>query len=136
MSELKETEMQKLTVQAMPGEQPGLNGQTSPANAPDRATLVQPAELAAIAKLVRDTANRYEGQNLNLLALLRLIEALHQEIRDELFQKSLPDNRQALYAMLRDIETSGGWPYIHRMKLQAFLAALSAEPEAEADQKP
>ena len=120
MSELKEIQV----------EHSGLNGHQSPngSNSPD---LAQTSDLEAIAKLVRDTASRYEGQNLNLLALLRTIEALHQEIRDELFQKSLPDNRQALYAMLRDIESSGGWPYIHRMKLQAFLAALNAEPEPE-----
>ena len=120
MSELKEIQVE-----------PGLNGHPSSADGSNSPDLVQASDLEAIAKLVRETASRYEGQNLNLLALLRMIEALHQEIRDELFQKSLPDNRQALYAMLRDIEASGGWPYIHRMKLQAFLAALNAEPEPE-----
>ncbi|MBD3883171.1 hypothetical protein IFO70_15505 [Phormidium tenue FACHB-886] len=81
--------------------------------------------------LIRTTAQTCKGQNLKLLALLRLIESLHQEIRDGLFQESLPENRQALYALLRDIEADGGWPYIHRMKLQAFLANLLEEPEEE-----
>jgi hypothetical protein len=62
-----------------------------------------------------------------LLALLRTLERLHQEIRDSFFQDALPDNRQALYNLLRDIETSGGWPYIHRMKLQSLLKQLSTE---------
>jgi hypothetical protein len=81
-----------------------------------------PSKLEAIATLVASTAQQHQGQSLELLALLRLLEALHQEIRDGLFQRSLPDNRQALYALLRDIESEGGWPYIHRMKLQEFLA--------------
>jgi hypothetical protein len=134
MSELKETKVQKPETQETQGEQLGLNHQQLPTNDLNRIDSAQIADLEAIAKLVRDTANQYEGQTLNLLALLRMIEALHQEIRDELFQKSLPDNRQALYALLRDIEASGGWPYIHRMKLQAFLAALTTEPEEEATQ--
>lgn len=86
-------------------------------------------DLETISTLVRATAHRYGQQSRNLLALLRLLEALHHEIRDGLFQDSLPDNRQALYALLRDIETGGGWPYIHRMKLQAFLSSLPPEPE-------
>jgi hypothetical protein len=88
-------------------------------------------ELEAIATLVHETAQHYRGKSSELLALLRLLEALHQEIRDDLFQKSLPDNRQALYALLRDIETEGGWPYIHRMKLQAFLSNLLMQPGEE-----
>jgi hypothetical protein len=87
------------------------------------------ADLDSIAKLVRSTAQTHKGQSHELLALLRVLEAIHQEIRDGLFQDSLPDNRQALYALLRDIETDGGWPYIHRMKLQAFLSQLPQDLE-------
>lgn len=86
-------------------------------------------DLDSIAKLVRATAQTYKGQSHELLALLRVLEAIHQEIRDGLFQDSLPDNRQALYALLRDIENDGGWPYIHRMKLQAFLSQLPQDLE-------
>ena len=85
------------------------------------------AEMEEVATQVRSIAQRHQRQSRELLALLRLLEALHCEIRDGLFQESLPDNRQALYALLRDIETGGGWPYIHRMKLQAFLTQLSQE---------
>lgn len=104
-------------------------------------------ELQAIAGMVRDAAKSCQGNSLRLLALLRLLESLHQEIRDGIFQDSLPDNRQALYNLLKDIETAGGWPYIHRMKLQLLLknfpeasetdvlTALFSEPPQPVEQK-
>ena len=88
-------------------------------------------ELEGIAASVWRVARQRQGQSIEILAVLRLLEHLHQEIRDSLFQDSLPDNRQALYALLRDIEQSGGWPYIHRMKLQAFLKSTLAPPATE-----
>ncbi|WP_421658567.1 hypothetical protein [Leptothermofonsia sp. ETS-13] len=80
---------------------------------------------------IRELAEGQGGDSLALLALLRLLEGLHQEIRDNLFQDSLPDNRQALYNLLRDIETTGGWPYIHKMKLQALLTNLQSPQDGE-----
>ena len=101
----------------------------SPAHVSQTSELLDAKSLGleAIADLVHTTAQRCQGKSSDLLAILRLLEALHQEIRDDLFQKSLPDNRQALYALLRDIETEGGWPYIRRMKLQSFLSNLVTE---------
>lgn len=64
---------------------------------------------------------------LKLLEILRKLEDLHQKIRDTLFQEALPDNRQALYVMLRDIEANGGWPYIYRTKLSELLEQLAQE---------
>jgi hypothetical protein len=87
------------------------------------------AALGEIAAMTRTVAQTQQGRSLELLALLRVLEGLHQEIRDSFFQEALPDNRQALYALLRDIELSGGWPYIHRMKLQALLVNLLSESE-------
>jgi hypothetical protein len=84
-------------------------------------------KLQTIAQITQDLAETIQGDSLALLALLRTLERLHQEIRDSFFQDALPDNRQALYNLLRDIETSGGWPYIHRMKLQSLLKQLSTE---------
>ncbi|MBD1995799.1 hypothetical protein H6G00_04045 [Leptolyngbya sp. FACHB-541] len=84
-------------------------------------------ELEAIAAFVLREADRCQGDGRSLLALLRLLEALHREIRDGLFQESLPDNRQALYALLKDMEAEGGWPYIHRMKLKEILVNLLKE---------
>lgn len=85
------------------------------------------SELEAIAALVLREAERCQGDGRSLLALLRLLESLHREIRDGLFQESLPVNRQALYALLKDMEAEGGWPYIHRMKLREILVNLLQE---------
>lgn len=89
------------------------------------------SQMQAIATAVRVLAQCYQGDSLALVALLRRLEELHREIREGLFQASLPDNRQTLYALIKDIETEGGWPYIERMKLQSLLANLLAEGEKE-----
>ncbi|XGV99692.1 MAG: hypothetical protein ACAF41_12235 [Leptolyngbya sp. BL-A-14] len=80
------------------------------------------SKLQAVSEAIRNLAHSRAEDNLALLLLLRTLEGLHQEIRDSLFQASLPDSRQALYSLLKDIEASGGWPYIHRMKLRSLLA--------------
>jgi len=95
-----------------------------------RSTQLQ-ADLENIATSVRSIAQQHSRQSQDLLALLRLLEGLHKEVRDGLFQDSLPDNRQALYALLRDIEVGGGWPYINRMRLQAFLSQIPDEPMSD-----
>lgn len=74
---------------------------------------------------LRLVANHHQGDCLALLELLRTLEQLHREICESLFLESLPSNRQALYNLLRDIETSGGWPYIQRIKLRSLLDVLS-----------
>lgn len=84
-------------------------------------------KLQAITVEVQDATQACQGNVTLLLALLRQLESLHKEIRDGIFQDSLPDNRQRLYSLLKDIESEGGWPYIERMRLQAFLVNLSAE---------
>ncbi|MFM7448640.1 MAG: hypothetical protein ACKO24_08595 [Leptolyngbyaceae cyanobacterium] len=84
-------------------------------------------DLEAITQNIRALAQGYQGNCLALLGLLRALETLHLEIRDTLFQESLPDNRQALYHLLRDIELSGGWPYIQRMRLQELLKQFGSE---------
>ncbi len=90
-------------------------------------------KLQAIATAVHDACQVCQGDTIGLLALLRQLEQLHREIRDGAFQQSLPDNRQALYSLLKDIESLGGWPYIERMRLQAFLANLAQEANVEND---
>lgn len=87
-------------------------------------------ELQAIATAVRALAVTWQSDTIELLALLRGLESLHREIRDSMFQASLPDNRQALYALLKNIEEEGGWPYIDRLKLRSLLINFSAEEEA------
>ncbi len=80
-----------------------------------------------IASKIRRMAKENQGNIEAILSLLRLLESLHREIRDGIFQESLPDNRQALYNLLKYLENSGGWPYIYRGNLQAMLAKLSKE---------
>jgi len=88
-------------------------------------------KLQVIATAVHDTSVICQGDTIALLALLRQLEQLHREIRDGVFQESLPDNRQALYALLKDIESEGGWPYIERMRLQAYIANMQQEADSE-----
>jgi len=93
------------------------------------------SDLQTLTTVVCALAEGCQGDSLALLALLRRLEELHREIREGLFQASLPDNRQALYALVKDIETKGGWPYIERMKLQSLLAKLSAEFASDGSEK-
>ncbi|WP_299416402.1 hypothetical protein [Acaryochloris sp. IP29b_bin.148] len=83
--------------------------------------------LEEIRAIVKAHAQRTAGNSTELLQLLRVLESLHQIIREELFIKTLPTNRQALYLLLREIESEGGWPYIPRMRLKTFIAHLYAE---------
>ncbi|HEY9881802.1 MAG TPA: hypothetical protein V6D29_25350 [Leptolyngbyaceae cyanobacterium] len=89
-----------------------------------------PEDLKEIARLIEKAALGRRQDSLELLALLRLLEYLHREIRDSLFRDALPENRQQLYALLRDIEMNGGWPYIHRMKLRSLLEHMLLEEES------
>lgn len=83
-----------------------------------------------LAQQVQQAAERRQEDCIALLSLLRLLEKLHQDIRDTLFSEALPNNRQKLYNLLRDIEGSGGWPYIQRMKLRSLCQQLEAlEPD-------
>lgn len=88
-----------------------------------------PEDLLALAEAVEVAAQARQGDCFQLLELLRVLESCHQSVRETLFRDALPSNRQRLYQLLRDIEVNGGWPYIKRMKLTAFLAALEATAE-------
>ncbi len=85
------------------------------------------ADLQAIEAAIRQVALQQQGDTQGLLLVLRFLEDLHQEIRDGLFQDSLPVNRQQLYTLLRDIESSGDWPYINRIRLRSLLVRLEQE---------
>jgi hypothetical protein len=94
------------------------------------------ARFEAIATLVNQLVQDCQSDPMTLLGLLRLLEKLHRDLRDELFQGSLPNNRHALYDFLRDIEANGGWPYIPRMRLKPFLEQLlPPEEEEDADEE-
>ncbi|MEO0406220.1 MAG: hypothetical protein AAF289_02600 [Cyanobacteria bacterium P01_A01_bin.135] len=94
------------------------------------------AELNSIVDMAQSMAQDRKGDILELLALLRTLEACHKDIRDGLFQDAFPTNRQRLYRLLRDIESQGGWPYIPRMKIQHLLRrveSLQTEPARSKD---
>ena len=88
-------------------------------------------QLQAISSAVKDVAATCQGDVIAILAVLRHLEQLHREIRDGVFQENLPDNRQGLYSLLRNIESEGGWPYIARMRIQALLVNLSESASDE-----
>lgn len=90
-----------------------------------------PPDLTQLVAVIRATAQKKEGDCLALLELLRLLDALHFEIRDTLFCEALPDNRQKLHRLLKDIEQEGGWPYIKRMNLRELLENLEEVREDE-----
>jgi len=79
------------------------------------------SDLQSLTDLVKVVAKNYQGDAAAILAILRTLENLHQEVREGEIQKTLPDNRQELYNLLKDIESKGGWPYIPRLKLQHLL---------------
>ena len=93
-------------------------------------------ESERIKALIWETAKEYEGDSLALLALLRVLEKLHWQIREQLFHPALPDTRRDLYQLLRDIEENGGWPYIERMKLRSLLIHLEFTEDHSSDQVP
>ncbi|WP_293054116.1 MULTISPECIES: hypothetical protein [unclassified Moorena] len=90
-------------------------------------------KLLEITADIRSLAKNYEGDNIALLAILRALEKVHGDIRDELFQASLPDTRQKLYDFLKDIEEKGGWPYIERMNLISVLNKLPESARSKQD---
>lgn len=90
-----------------------------------------PEDLRQLAEQARDSAKKREGNCIALLELLRLLESLHFEIRDTLFRDALPDNRQRLYRLLKDIEQEGGWPYIKRMQLLALIEHIQEDGDEE-----
>ncbi|WP_009631952.1 hypothetical protein [Synechocystis sp. PCC 7509] len=96
----------------------------------DRSTDIE-EKLAAIGTDVQTLAQSCQGDSLALLALLRCLEAWHREIREGVFQESLPDSRHGFHTLLKDIESEGGWPYIERMKLQSLLNSWSVEERCE-----
>ncbi len=88
-------------------------------------------KLQEIAEAIHQYSVLCQGDILSVLALLRQLEKLHREIRDGIFQETLPDNRQALYSLLKDIEAEGGWPYIERMRLQDLMVNLETIAEED-----
>tara|TARA_B100001059_G_scaffold222962_1_gene247458 strand:- start:345 stop:776 length:432 start_codon:yes stop_codon:yes gene_type:complete len=79
-------------------------------------------------KTLRELSDQHQGDPESLLLLLRDLEALHREIQDGAFRESLPEDRQKLFALLKTMERSGGWPYIPRLQLRTFIDLLEQDP--------
>ncbi len=90
-----------------------------------------PEDLQQISELIEKAAIARQDDCVALLALLRLLEQRHREIRETAFRSSLPTSRHTLYALLRDIEVNGGWPYIQRMKLRLLFENFFPEENDE-----
>ncbi|WP_255110141.1 hypothetical protein [Synechococcus sp. RedBA-s] len=83
--------------------------------------------MGALAQDLHQLAEGLEGQPEVLLTLLRELETLHRSIQDGAFRRSLPEDRQQLFALLRAMERSGGWPYIPRLQLRTFMDLLQSD---------
>jgi hypothetical protein len=81
-------------------------------------------------------ATELNGDPEALLELLRQLEQLHRRIQDGPFRSSLPADRNRLFALLQEMERSGGWPYIPRLQLRTFMDLLQREPLAQEPQDP
>ncbi len=84
-------------------------------------------DLNQLSQLALSLADEYDGDCQKLLQLLRVLEYLHRHIRDTTFQNAFPKNRQALYKLLRTIESERGWPYIPVMPLRDFMEHLRTD---------
>ncbi len=85
------------------------------------------ASLNKIGQELWALAENHQDDSLFLLCLLRNLEEIHRKIRTEMFEPSLPQTRNALYQLVRDIEEKGGWPYVERMKLRSLLQNLETQ---------
>lgn len=85
------------------------------------ATSAEDTTLQTATKEIWGLAKKHHHDTLFLLSLLRSLEAIHRKIRTEMFEMSLPATRNNLYQLVKDIEETGGWPYIERMKLRELL---------------
>ncbi len=96
------------------------------------------AKLDILAEEISDLAASHQGEIIDLLAILRSLEQCHRQVREGLFQEALPSNRQVLYSLLKDIEESGGWPYIERGTVRSLLWQLqeSQDPDQETNHIP
>ncbi len=88
-------------------------------------------DLEVLSDRIWQISQSHQDNAESLLHILRVLEALHKRIRDDLFQPALPISRHELFNLLRDIETNGGWPHIYRMKINEICRYLEQPEESE-----
>ena len=93
------------------------------------------AKIDRLMNEVLNLAHQSEEDTMVLVTILRKLEFIHRQIREELFEPSLPNTRHDLYSLLKDIDETGGWPYIERMRLrnicEKFLQASENVEQGE-----
>ena len=97
----------------------------------DRCDLSLTEQCHALERDVEAAITDCGGETTSLLALLRTLEQLHRQVFEEHFVPSLPRSRQPLYALLREMEAEGGWPYIPKMRIYELIDYLNAQEEAD-----
>ncbi|MGD1902630.1 MAG: hypothetical protein ACFB9N_10375 [Geitlerinemataceae cyanobacterium] len=102
----------------------------------DRRELSLAEHCQEIEKRVEASRADCKGDTTALLALLRTLEGLHRQVFEEDFVPSLPNSRQPLYALLREMEAEGGWPYIPKMRIYELIDYLNAQAQAEEATEP
>jgi len=102
---------------------------------PDRRDLSLPDRCQDITQRIEAAVESCEQDTASLLSLLRVIEQLHRRVFNDHFVPTLPNSRQALYALLREMEAEGGWPYIPKMRIYELINYLNAQAAAIAEQE-
>lgn len=89
-------------------------------------------ELREITQQIDGLVEKSKDDIFAVLLILQKLELLHRNIREEIFEPALPDNRHRLYLLIRHLEEVGGWPYIPRMRLRDICANfLMAESKGD-----
>lgn len=86
-------------------------------------------ELKKSVSEIWNLAEKSQDDIFEVLLILRELELLHRNIRQEMFDPVLPDTRHRLYLLLKHIEEVGGWPYIERMRIKDICAKLLSEEQ-------
>lgn len=84
-----------------------------------------------INKQITELVESCQGDCLQVLHVLRQLEATHRNINEQFLSPALPNNRHHLYLLVRHMEEVGGWPYIPRMRLKSFCENLLQEGKQE-----
>ncbi len=93
----------------------------------DGSEIIQ-EKLRPALKTLRELSEQHQDDPEFLLLLRRDQEALLRDIQDDAFRASLPEDRQKLFALLKTMERSGGWPSIPRLQLRTIITFWSRIP--------
>ena len=85
-----------------------------------------PKELNDVYKTLTDLAKKRQDDCMGLLELLRFLETLHGQIRDNYYISSLPQSRGELYVLLKEMEDQDGWPLLPRTETRSLLKRLDS----------